>query len=197
MLTVKQLEILIAILIVARIGVHYLKKWETFSKEYLDSIIIAGLTALFLISYIVMTSYIPSGSMKPVLLPNDYIIVNEIGYRFYEPERGDIVVFSPPHKKNSPNYIKRVVGLENETIEIKDGNVYINGEILKEDYLPEDQHPYYQYGPEKIPENHFFVMGDNRNNSEDSHVWGFLPRENVVGKAELIFWPPARLNLLN
>lgn len=198
-MSVIELEILIGVLIIARISVYFLKfssDWKSVANEYLDAIIIAGLTALFLISYVVRTFYIPSSSMKPTLVPNDYILVNEFIYRFSEPQRGDIIVFKPPNRKNAPDYIKRVVGLGNETLEVKDGTVFINGNPLKEDYIPEDQKPYYQYGPEKIPEGHLFMMGDNRNNSEDSHAWGFLPKKNIVGKAFLIFWPPGRCRLI-
>lgn len=193
------LEILIALLITGRIIVKFVRitqDWKSFINEYLDAIIIAGLTALFLISYVVRTFYIPSSSMRPTLLPKDYILVNEFIYRFTSPKRGDIIVFKPPNKKDAPDYIKRVVGLGNETIEVKDGTVYINGVALEEPYIPESQRPYYEYGPEKIPEGHFFMMGDNRNNSEDSHAWGFLPEKNIVGNAFLIFWPPGRFGLL-
>ncbi|HPZ07453.1 MAG TPA: signal peptidase I [Candidatus Eremiobacteraeota bacterium] len=193
------LEILIALLIVARIVVKYVtlsQEWKNVINEYLDAIIIAGLTALFLISYIIRTFYIPSSSMRPTLVPNDYILVNEFIYRFYEPQRGDIIVFKPPTKKDAPDYIKRVIGMENETLEVKDGKVFINGVPLKEDYIPPEQAPDYEYGPKKIPEGNLFVMGDNRNNSEDSHAWGFLPKKNIVGKAFIIFWPPGRMGLL-
>ena len=193
------LEILIGVLIVVRIIVRFVnisQVWKSFINEYLDAIIIAGLTALFLISYVVRTFYIPSGSMKPTLQPNDYILVNEFIYRFAEPKRGDIIVFKPPNRKNPPDYIKRVVGLENESIEVKDNTVFINGKPLDEPYIPESQRPYYRYGPEKIPEGHLFVMGDNRNNSEDSHAWGFLPKKNIVGNAFIIFWPPGRMGVL-
>jgi len=198
-LRVTDLEILIGILIVARFVIKYVKlsqEWKAIINEYLDAIVIAGLTALFLISYIIRTFYIPSSSMKPTLVPNDYILVNEFIYRFAEPKRGDIIVFKPPNKENPPDYIKRIVGMENETLEVKDNKVYINGEPQDEPFIPDDQKPDYQYGPVKIPPGHFFAMGDNRNNSEDSHIWGFLPRQNIVGKAFIVFWPPTRVKIL-
>lgn len=193
------LEILIAVLIVARIVTKYVTfsaDWKNVVNEYLDAIIIAGLTALFLISYIVRTFYIPSSSMKPTLLPYDYILVNEFIYRFTEPQRKDIIVFKPPNRKNAPDYIKRVIGLENEVLEVRDGKVFINGNPIEEPYIPAEQKPDYQWGPQKIPEGNLFVMGDNRNNSEDSHAWGFLPKKNIVGKAFVIFWPPGRMGIL-
>ena len=198
-MTIRELEIIIGIMIFLRIGINLVKyawSWKKPAKEYIDSIIISGLVALFLISYIVGTFYVPSGSMKPTFVPIDYIIVNKLLYRITEPKRGDIVVFSPPHKKNSPDYIKRVIGLPNETLEVRDGQVLIDGKELEEAYIPEEQKPAYDYGPVKIPGGCFFMMGDNRNNSEDSHVWGFLPRKNIEGKASLIFWPIWRAKLL-
>ena len=199
MLKISDLQILIAVFIVARVIVRYVKlskNWRAVINEYLDSIVISGLVALFLISYIAGTFYIPSGSMEPTLQPNDRIIVNKFMYRFITPKRGDIIVFSPPHKKNSPDYIKRVVAFGGETIEVRDGTVFVDGEPAVEDFIPPEKKPWYDYGPKKIPEGHLFVMGDNRNNSEDSHVWGFLPEDNVVGKAFVIFWPPGRMKLL-
>ncbi len=199
MLRIIDLQVLIGILILARIIVRFIKfsrKWRLVINEYLDSIVIAGLTALFLISYVAGTFYIPSGSMEPTLFPDDRILVNKFMYRFTTPKRGDIIVFQPPHKKNSPDYIKRLIGEGGDTIEVKDRTVFINGKPLEPDFIPEDYKPYYDYGPVEVPEGSFFVMGDNRNNSEDSHVWGFLPEENVVGRAFLIFWPPSRAGLL-
>jgi len=196
-LSVLQLEILIGILIIVRILIRFFKLSEiarSVSYEYLDSIIVAGLTALFLINYVVRTFYIPSGSMKPTLLPNDYILVNEFLYRFRAPERGDVIVFKPPLPK-APDYIKRLIGKGGEKLEVKKGKVYINDTPIVEPYIMEM--PDYDYGPVIIPPEHYFVMGDNRNNSEDSHIWGFLPKKNIVGKAFLIFWPPRRIGLIH
>jgi signal peptidase I len=201
-LTPPQLGILIAILVVARLVLHYWKRIELKEKtrkivyEYLDSIIIAGITALVLIHFVVRTFYIPSTSMVPTLLVKDYIMVNEFVYRFKDPQRREIVVFKPPPSANAEDkdFIKRVVATANDEVEVKEGKLYINGEPQEESFISEP--PDYNYEKVKVPPDNLFVMGDNRNNSDDSHIWGFLPKKNVKGKAFLIFWPPQRLRLL-
>lgn len=197
-----QLMILIAILAVVRLVLHFSKRIKIEEKrrkvifEYLDSIIIAGITALILIHFVVRTFYIPSTSMVPTLVKRDYIMVNEFIYRFKPPARKDIVVFHPPPEANAggKDFIKRVVAVENDEVEVKEGKLYINGEPQEEPFINEP--PEYQMEKKKVPPGNLFVMGDNRNNSDDSHVWGFLPRENVVGKAFIIFWPPGRIRVL-
>ena len=199
LLQVRDLEILIGILIIVRIFIQRVKNtvsWKNTANEYLDSFITSGLIAILLVSYIISPFYVPSSSMEPTFVPVDYIIVNKFIYRFNEPKRGDIIVFSPPHRKKSPDYVKRLVGMPGETLEVKEGKVLINGKELQEPYLIEEHRPEYDYGPVKIPDGNFFMMGDNRNNSEDSHVWGFLPRKNIVGKAWFIFWPIWRGKIL-
>jgi len=163
--------------------------------ELVESVLVAVVLALIIRFFLFEPFYIPSGSMEPTLQVEDKIIVNKLVYRFKDPERGDIVVFQHPMLDPKLDYIKRVIGLPGETLEIKDSTVYINGEPLKEDYLPEDLR-FMDFGPVTIPENSYFMMGDNRNNSQDSRVWGTLPREYIIGKAFLIFWPMGRIGLL-
>jgi len=173
--------------------------------EYMDSIIIAGVTALVLIAYVVRSFYIPSGSMEQTLEVNDMILVNELVYGFpmhYEPARGDIVVFHPPDAAHSEgkDYIKRVIGLPGETIEVTDDEVVkIDGKPLDEPYKFKDDRGIRMdgYGPVKVPEGHVFVMGDNRRNSQDSRVWGPLPKKNIIGKAFVIFYPFQRVRILH
>ena len=164
-------------------------------KEYLDSFMMAGMTAMLLITYVARSFYIPSESMLPTLLVNDYILVNRFVYVFSEPSRGDIVVFHPPHIQDSEtNFIKRVVALENDVVEVSDGILYLNGAPQNEPFIKEaiekDFHAY------RVPPGHIFVMGDNRNNSDDSRYWGPLPLKNVQGKAFVIFWPFHRIRHL-
>ncbi len=157
--------------------------------ENIDSIIFAGITALIIITFIVRTFYIPSSSMVPTLQINDFIIVNKFVYNFYNPARHDIVVFHPPAEAHAEgkDFIKRIVAVAGDTVEIKSGVLFINDVAQNEEYILEP----IMYDMERItvPKDSYFVMGDNRNNSDDSHVWGFLPRKNLVGKAVLIIFP--------
>ena len=171
---------------------------RTVIREYLDAFIVAGLVALFLITFVVRTFFIPSGSMEPTLQIHDVLLVNEFEYRFTKPHHGDIVVFEPPIP--SPNdFIKRTIGLPGDTLRVSKGVVYRNGVALDEPYRNEP--PNYEleiknYGiyvdgsrldpstanippkekwsaPDRIPDNCYIMFGDHRTNSEDSHIWGF------------------------
>ncbi len=210
-------------------------------QEYLDAFIVAGLIALFLITFVIRTFYIPSGSMVPTLQRGDVVLVNEIAYRFSTPRRGDVVVFKPPIASSS-EFIKRVIAVPGDTFAVRNGRVYVNGKQLKEPYIA--QTPSYSmtvknYGiyvdngsgmerldpsqanvppsklwqsSDRVPRNFYVVMGDNRNDSDDSHVWGFAqlhgtfaagPLAHTVasaqftGRAFLLMWPYSRLHLLN
>ncbi|MBF2055369.1 MAG: signal peptidase I [Candidatus Sericytochromatia bacterium] len=178
--------------------------------ELIETIVVAVLLAILIRATVAEARFIPSGSMIPTLAIGDRLVVEKISYYFSDPERGDIVVFYPPNPAQQElsaggrfmrwlgftreaAYIKRVVGLPGETLSVRDGQVYINDEPLKESYteFPAlDETP-----PTHIPENHYFMMGDNRNNSKDSRAWGSMPRENVIGKAFFRFWPMSRLGM--
>jgi signal peptidase I len=121
------------------------------------------------------------------------VLVSRLAYKIGQPERGDIIVFALPTDQ-SQDLIKRVIGLPGETIRIEDGKVTVNGNILEEPYI--SQSPVYN-GQWAVGEDQLFVLGDNRNNSKDSHQWGLLPRENVIGKALLIYWPPSEWKFIN
>ncbi|MEQ9550109.1 MAG: signal peptidase I [Coleofasciculus sp. G3-WIS-01] len=146
-------------------------------------------------SFVAEARYIPSGSMEPTLQINDRLIIDKISYNFRQPQRGDIVVFSPTDALKQQNFkdafIKRVIGLPGETVEVKGGRVYVNGQVLREQYIEEE--PEYSYGPVTVPEDNYLVLGDNRNNSYDSHYWGFVPRKNIIGRAIVRFWPISRV----
>jgi signal peptidase I len=135
--------------------------------------------------------------MLPTLEVGDRLVVEKVSYYFRPPATGEIVVFDPPQQLQIQGYakdqafIKRVIGTPGQTVQVQDGKVYINGRSLKEDYIAEP--PAYQMEPVQVPEDQLFVMGDNRNNSNDSHVWGFLPKQNVIGHACYRFWPFSRI----
>jgi signal peptidase I len=140
---------------------------------------------------------IPSGSMEPTLEVNDRLIVDKISYNFTSPHRGDVVVFTPPQiivekEKSTEPFIKRVIGLPGEQIEIKGGRVYVNNQPLLENYIADT--PNYNWGPQIVPRNSYLVLGDNRNKSYDGHVWGFLERDRLIGKVVMRFWPPERFS---
>ncbi len=129
---------------------------------------------------------IEGNSMEPNLHNGQYLIIEKVSYRFSEPQRGDIIVF---HYPNNPkrDFIKRIIGLPGETVQIRQGQIYIGGKLLPEPYNPNTGS--YSWGPGVVGENEYFVLGDNRNNSSDSHSWGMLPREMIVGKAWFTYWP--------
>ncbi len=137
---------------------------------------------------------VESISMQPTLYAGDFIIVNKLAYKLGHPSRGNIIIFHYPPDPNREPYIKRVIGLPGETVHISDGGVYVNGAPLEEPYI--NAPPSYD-GEWKVPEDSLFVLGDNRNSSSDSHSWGMVPLENVIGKAEVVYWPPTDWQVLN
>lgn len=172
-----------------------LQKVENPWVEALKTIALSGILAFGIRSFVAEARYIPSGSMLPTLQINDRLIIDKISYDFRDPKRGDIVVFSPTDTLKKQNFkdafIKRVIGLPGEKVEVKDGIVYVNGQSIQEKYI-EDQ-PNYRFGPVSVPPNQYLVLGDNRNNSYDSHYWGFVPRDNIIGRAVIRFWPINRV----
>ncbi|MEW6402507.1 MAG: signal peptidase I [Chloroflexota bacterium] len=131
-------------------------------------------------------------SMRPTLEDGEFVLVNRLAYRIGDFERGDIIVFHYPMDPNQ-ELIKRVIGLPGDTVYVQHRNVSVNGQILVEPYIAEA--PAYE-GNWQVPEGFLFVLGDNRNDSSDSHSWGLLPIDNVVGKAILIYWPPPMWNVI-
>lgn len=182
--------------------------WKRFLLETLETLILAVVifTTINLISVRVR---VDGFSMRPTLENGNYVLVNRLAYLWREPQRGDIIVFRPPMypeeglwerliglpdlEERYQDYIKRVIGLPGERVRIANGTVYIDDLPLHEPYL--DNLPAYQ-GEWEVPPETLFVLGDNRNNSSDSHAWGFVPRKNVIGRAELVYWPLAQIALL-
>lgn len=187
--------------------------------DFLRTTVFVIVLVILIRVFIVEAFQIPSGSMKDTLLVGDLLLVNKFIYRFTEPDRGDIIIFKYPHQDNSinpiktlkqwigditgvplvkrRNLIKRLIGMPGEEIEVKSGDVYIDGVKLDEHYL--DFTPHGNYGPYKIPKDHYFVMGDNRDNSADSRFWGALPEDLVIGKALVIYWSfvPTQCNIFS
>lgn len=174
-------------------------KWQII-RENTKTVAIALVLAVLIRFFIAEPRYIPSESMIPTLVEGDRLVIEKVSYRIHPPQPGDIVVFHPPQQlqlqgyQSNQAFIKRVVATGGQTIKIIDGQVYINGEPLREDYVWEP--PNYQLLPVKIPANYLFVMGDNRNNSNDSHIWGFLPETEVIGRAVFRFWPLTRIGTI-
>ena len=160
-----------------------------FVVEVLQTLILA-LVLYLLIDFMIARVRVENISMQPTLKPGEFLIVNKLAYRLGQFHYGDIVVF---HYNPQEDYIKRVIGLPGDEVEINEGKVYINGEQLQEDYLVSP--PAYT-GSWQVPEGRLFVLGDNRNQSSDSHKWGFVPTENVVGKALVVYWPLSEAKLL-
>lgn len=164
-------------------------------KDWVVSLLIAVALAFFIRHYIVELYMVEGPSMRPTLLNSERLVVNKFIYRFTEPQRGDVLVFRYPSDP-SRDFIKRVIAVGGDTIEIKDGRVFVNGELLDEPYILERTRGSYPLA--RVPEGHVFVMGDNRNNSEDSRFRdvGFVPLELIKGKAVLVFWPLDRIKTL-
>lgn len=161
--------------------------------DALETIVIS--LALFLaINFITARIRVESISMEPNLIAGDFVIVNKLAYRFDEPERGDIIVFRYPPQPTQTPYIKRVIGLSGDRVQVKKGNVFINGQYIEEPYLNVETYPDDIW---MVPEDALFVMGDNRENSSDSRAWGMVPMENVIGKAEVVYWPPEDWQILH
>ena len=162
--------------------------WQEELKDWIISIIIAVILAFFIRTFVVEPYLVDGSSMNPTLQNSERLLVNKSAYLFSEPTKDDIVIFKFPFDQ-SRDFIKRVIAVPGDTIEIKSGNVYLNGQLLKENYILEKTKG--DYKKVIVPQKHVFVMGDNRNNSEDSRFSrvGFVPYELIKGKGMLVFWP--------
>ncbi|MEB3293428.1 MAG: signal peptidase I [Synechococcales bacterium] len=167
--------------------------------EAFKTITLSAFLALGIRHLVAEPRYIPSGSMLPTLKVDDRLIVDKVSYMFAAPQRGDIVVFNPTKALQDQDYkdafIKRVIGLPGEKVAVHNGIVYINDQPLRENYLKEA--PNYEFEPQVVPEGHYLVLGDNRNNSYDSHYWGFVPKDKIIGKAVVRFWPFDRMGAIS
>ncbi len=193
------------------------QKQTTFKKksvlrEWIESLLIAFILAMIIRSFIVESFKIPTGSMRPTLMEGDLILVNKFIYGaripftdlrlpvLRKPQKGDIIVFIYPENPKK-NFIKRLVASGGETVEIKNGTVYVDDKPLVDSVF--NQRYYYNrgdFGKEgeriTVPKDNFFALGDNSASSQDSRYWGFVPYRNLLGEAFLIFWPPQRIRIL-
>jgi signal peptidase I len=166
---------------------------KRFLLDILETVVLA--VVLFLgINAVSARIRVESISMQPTLYEGDFVIVNRVAYKLGAPQRGDVIIFHYPPDPNREPYIKRVIGLPGDRVKVQGGKVYINDIPIREPYIKAP--PAYE-NTWHVPEDSLFVLGDNRNNSSDSHSWGMVPLKNVIGKAEVVYWPPSEWQLLN
>jgi signal peptidase I len=166
---------------------------KTLLRDILITLILA--VVIFFLLHLALQSFVVvEYCMEPNFHEGDRLLVNKVTYRFHEPERGDVIILHPPFDPDLV-YIKRIIALPGDTVEVKDGTVYVNGTKLDEPYIKEP--PTYTLPLTEIPEGEYFVLGDNRNNANDSHYWGTVPRENIIGKAWIVFWPPSEWEVVD
>lgn len=168
-------------------------KRRSILRELLETAVLT--IAIFLVVRVALQNFKVEGeSMTPNLHNNEYILVNKIDYMIHNPTRGDIIVFhAVPAGQPDKDFIKRVIGLPGETVAVHNNFVWINGHKLKEPYINAAHRPLYTWGPRKVPAGDYFVLGDNRNNSDDSHLWPMTPwlaKNEIIGKAWVAYWPP-------
>lgn len=175
------------------------QKW----KDWGEPFVIAAVLALIIRTFLLGPYKIPTGSMHPTFLEGDRIFVDKVSYRFKEPQRGDIIVFKYPLDKKK-DFVKRLIGLPGDKIEIRDGKLVINSRLVEDPpfsnnyYYNRDDWDYGKHGQVvEVPPGSYFALGDNSAASSDSRNWGFVPSRNLVGKAFLIWWPPKRAKLVH
>jgi signal peptidase I len=165
-------------------------------KTILREIALTLVLAIFIflvLQFTVQSFIIVGSSMQPSFQDGERLLINKVVYKFRQPERGEVIIFHPPASPKS-DYIKRVVALPGDSVEVKGTAVYVNGIKLDEPYV--NNPAAYTLSERKVPENEYFVLGDNRNNSDDSHNDWTVPRENIIGKAWFSFWPPGGWGLV-
>ena len=174
--------------------------WQA-QQENLVMLGVALALALVIRLFVAEPRYIPSASMVPTLAIDDRLVVEKVSYHFHDPKPGDIVVFQPPSQLQRQGYskdqafIKRVIATPGDVVAVHDGQVFVNDQPQVEPYLLEP--PRYDWGPYVVPGQAVLVFGDNRNDSNDSHVWGFLPQKNIIGRAWIRFWSRDRWGLVS
>jgi signal peptidase I len=159
---------------------------RSLAREIIETLVLTALIFLAL-RFAFQNFRIEGHSMEPSLHEGQFLIIQKLEYRFHSPERGDVIVFRSPQNVQK-DFIKRIIGLPGEEVQIQDGQVTINGQPLEEPYVAVPAGG--NYGPQIVGPDQYFVLGDNRNNSSDSRSWGMLPVANIIGKAWVSYWPP-------
>lgn len=177
-----------------------LKKLIAWIFDFLQSIVVVMAILVMIYLFIISPQEISGDSMFPTFKNGEYILTNKVEYKLHEPQRGDVIVFKSPKNKDI-DYIKRIIGIPGDTVSLRDGKFYVNGELLDEHYLP----PYiYTFAGSfmkentevTVPEGYYFVVGDNRPHSLDSREFGFVPKQDIIGKAFFRYWPFERAGLI-
>ena len=161
---------------------------KSFFRELAITVVLA-LAVFFMLRFTIDTVIVVGISMEPSFSSGQRVLVSKVSYRMHEPERGDVIVFEPVNGERE-DLIKRIIALPGDNVEVRDSAVYVNGTRLKEPYIKD--RPDYFLPEQEVPANSYFVLGDNRNRSNDSHHGWFVPRQNIVGKAWVSIWPPPK-----
>jgi signal peptidase I len=171
--------------------------WREEARSWAGTILWTVVLSLVLRVAVVEAFVVPTGSMRPTILEGDRLLGSKFHYWFWEPKSGEVVVFRPPERarelssEDASRYVKRIIAVEGDVVEVSRGRVLVNGERIDEPYL--DDLPHYRVPPTVVPDGQLFVLGDNRNQSLDSHVWGFLPKDALIAHVFARYWPPNRI----
>lgn len=172
--------------------------WQREAIEWGKTLVLTVGIAMVLRTFVVEPFVVPSGSMRPTILEGDHLLGTKFHYRFWPPKRGDVVVFRPPPEalrltdSHVERYVKRVIAVAGDEVEVRRGQVLVNGKALDEPYVAEP--PHYVARTMTVPPGHLFVLGDNRNESLDSHRWGFLPEDALIAHVFACYWPLDRIH---
>lgn len=168
------------------------KKTKSMIWEVVETLLMAA-ALYFAIDFCIARVRVENVSMETTFTEGELLMVNKLNYKFNEPARGDVVIFEAPTAPGK-DYIKRMIGLPGDTVTVNEGLLYINNELIEEEWVHE---PMLYQGEWTVPEGQYFVLGDNRNHSSDSHSWGFVPRKNLIGNAFFCYWPLTHIRVVN
>lgn len=179
---------------------NFIRRIAAFFLDLIETIVIALSVFVIIYLFLFQPHQVRGSSMYPNFYDGEYLLTDKVSYRMHNPKRGDVIVFRAPRNEEY-DYIKRIVGMPGERIRIEGNKIYINNNLLEEPYIPVDYYTYagtfLKEGQNMIiPEQNYFVFGDNRVHSSDSREWGFVPQENIVGKTWFRYWPPKRMGLI-